>query len=875
MRTLLLTIFTLLISSNLFSQCIKGKVINTNGTPISFATIYAPDLSKGTTSNVEGNYFLDLPNGEHKLVVRNLGYKTKEIIVDCNGEQQQLDIILEEQLYKIPEVRILASGEDPAYAIMRKAVAMSHYYLNQVGEYDCRIYMKGSGKFENIPRIMKKTLKKEGIEEDKAMVMENITDLHFELPDVVEENVISMRSTMKNEEVSPMGYITLSLYNDIEGIISPLRRDAFAHYKFELLASFYDQDFLIHKIKIIPRREGFDLYSGNIYIVEGFWHLHSAELEVEQKMFKLKLNQVYSPVSDDVWMPISHTFDVDVNAMGFEINFKYVASVSDYKVKLNPNIDHSLYRNLLSESKEYMAEIDNLAGGEKEEIKELVQKEYLTKKESRKLKKLVRKDIEDTKPKEKDLEERDNISNVEDSALLRTVTYWDTIRPIPLTMEEMEGYKVKDSIQHRMESDTTYRDSIERDDKKFKWGKLLTGGTFRYDNGHRFRYGGLIDFDKANFNTVDGLKYGMEFQYTHRSDSSAKYFSIWNDVNYAFAREEFTGNLSIYHRYNGLKRAYFRLRAGRTTSDFDSQTGISENLNLITTLFLKENYLKLYQKDYITIQHATEITNGLRLFAGFEYAHRKQLFNNSDYYFYNPFDNEFTPNIPPVENFNPELVKDHNASILSVNMSYTPEYYYRFYDGVKYNTRSRFPTFTLNYTKGISGLLNSDVDYDQLEFNVRQRLNLRRIGTFRYSLTTGSFLNNSKVYFADYKHFGTNYPFLIGTSEGSTFRLIDYYDYSTSNSYFEAHARVENDRILLKRLPVLNKTLMRETVYFNYLSTTESKPYYEVGYGLNQIFLMFNLEVFAGFKGQTHEYTGIKIGIPFVGRNGDSITIGG
>jgi hypothetical protein len=131
------------------------------------------------------------------------------------------------------------------------------------------------------------------------------------------------------------------------------------------------------------------------------------------------------------------------------------------------------------------------------------------------------------------------------------------------------------------------------------------------------------------------------------------------------------------------------------------------------------------------------------------------------------------------------------------------------------------------------------------------------------------------MYFADYKHFGTNAPFLIGTSEESLFRLINYYDYSTNNNYLEGHLWLENDRIILKRLPVLNKTLMREFIYVNYLSTTGNYPYYEVGYGLNQIFLMFNLEVFAGFKGSSHEYTGIKIGIPFIGRNGNSITIGG
>ena len=131
------------------------------------------------------------------------------------------------------------------------------------------------------------------------------------------------------------------------------------------------------------------------------------------------------------------------------------------------------------------------------------------------------------------------------------------------------------------------------------------------------------------------------------------------------------------------------------------------------------------------------------------------------------------------------------------------------------------------------------------------------------------------MYFADYKHFGTNTPFIIGTSEGSTFRLMDYYEYSTNKSYFEGHVRLENDRMILKRLPVLNKTLMREAIYVNYLSSTGNYPYYEIGYGLNQIFLMFNAEIFVGFKGAKHEYTGIKIGIPFVGRGGTSVTIGG
>ncbi|MBU8891138.1 MAG: DUF5686 and carboxypeptidase regulatory-like domain-containing protein [Bacteroidales bacterium] len=873
MRKIIFTTLLILLGLYTYSQCIEGRITSNTSDTIAYATIYAQGISKGTTSNIEGNYQLDLPNGNHIITIRYLGYKTQQINVNCSGSTQKLDIILEEQAYKIPEVRILASGEDPAYSIMRKAVAMSYYYLNQVEEYNCRIYLKGTGEAVEIPRLLQKTFKKEGIEEGKPMVTENITDLHFMLPDIVEETVISMRSSMKGNDVSTMGYITLSLYNDIDGVKSPLSKDAFTYYKFQLDASFYEQEYLVHKIKVIPRREGFDLYSGHIYIVEGFWHLHSAELQLKQKMFSIKINQVYNPVGNDVWMPVSHYFDIEAGMMGIEFTYKYVASVADYKVKLNTKLDHSVYRNLLADSKEYVNEVNNVIHEQQNEIQKLVQKDDLSKKESRKLKKLVKEDVEKTIP-ERNLEIKDN-NHVEDSAELRSVAYWDSIRPVPLTFEELDSYKTKDSIQLRMEIDTTFRDSLERDDKKFKWGKLLTGGSYNYDGGHRFHYGGLIDLGYVNFNTVDGLKYGMEFNYTYSSDSTGKYFRIRQNADYAFARERMTSDFSLIYRYQGLKQGYVYLDGGRKTSDFDANTGITENLNLITTLVLKENHLKLYQKDYLSIGHRIDIAHGLDFLVNFEYAQRTELDNHSDFYFYDPFNNDFTSNTPSVLNNNNALTVDHDASIMELRVRYTPEYFYRINDGVKRYLYSNYPTFTLSYFKGIKEFLDSDVDFDRLEVSVGDSRSIRKIGNIYLELTAGSFLNTSRLYFADYKHFGTNSPFLIGSSEGSIFRLLDYYDYSSNNSYLEGHARLENDRILLKRLPVLNKTLMREAIYINYLSTTGNKPYYEIGYGLNQIFLMFSVEVFAGFKGSVHEYTGIKIGIPFVGGSGTEIRVGG
>ncbi len=63
-------------------------------------------------------------NKHNKLIIVNkqdkvLGYKTKDLEVSCLKSTQTINIILEEQLYKIPEVKILASGEDPAYSIRK------------------------------------------------------------------------------------------------------------------------------------------------------------------------------------------------------------------------------------------------------------------------------------------------------------------------------------------------------------------------------------------------------------------------------------------------------------------------------------------------------------------------------------------------------------------------------------------------------------------------------------------------------------------------------------------------------------------------------------------------------------------------------------
>lgn len=330
-----------LISLSGYAQKISGKITDLDGKPIPFANIYIKELATGTTSNIDGEYYMDLAKGTWNLHYRYLGYQTKEVVVNMTENDLNMDVALAPQTYQLKEVKVLASGEDPAYYVMRKAIAMGDYYTKQVSEYNNMVYLKGSGKVTSVPRLFKKKLAEEGITEGKTFVTENISKIHFELPDKVKEEVISIRSSGLGEQADPMQFITANLYNTKdEGFISPLDKTAFAVYRFELESVFEDQGRMINKIKVTPKRKGKDLFRGYINIAENYWNIHSADLKLNLPMTDVHMHQLYAPVKEEVWMPVSFDFNIQFKGMGFGLEGMYVASIKDYQITLNPDLDH-------------------------------------------------------------------------------------------------------------------------------------------------------------------------------------------------------------------------------------------------------------------------------------------------------------------------------------------------------------------------------------------------------------------------------------------------------------------------------------------------------------------------------------------------------
>ena len=275
------------------AQGIRGRITNVQGEAIPFANIYIPQLSTGTTSNVEGRYELKLPEGNWKVLFQYLGYQTQTQELTVGKTFQEINVQLITRDYQIPEFKVLASGEDPAYYIMRRAISLAPYYQKQVSKYSCKVYLKGSGVFEKIPFLLEKQMKKSGMKENEAFVMETVSKIDFELPDKINQKVLAMRSSGKDNNTSPMGMITNNLYDaEKYGIVSPVGRNAMKVYNFRLDGVFQDQGKTINKILVIPKTRGNDVFSGYIYIADLFWNIHSADLNLHIPMTNVQVHQV-------------------------------------------------------------------------------------------------------------------------------------------------------------------------------------------------------------------------------------------------------------------------------------------------------------------------------------------------------------------------------------------------------------------------------------------------------------------------------------------------------------------------------------------------------------------------------------------------------
>jgi len=344
-KIILIIPFLTSFSISLIAQSLKGTITEDGSVPIPFATIYIDKTHFGTTANLNGEFELPLDSGNYLIKFRAIGYKIVSQEVHINKKTVYINISLPLEAYEMKEVIIRPNGENLAEIIMRKAIAWAPFYPHYVEKYSSEVYLKGSMKLDNVPKILassiaiqagNKTIK---LYSGMTFVDESINEVNFSAPDQFIQKVKSSRSTMPGfggQPVTPMELIKESFYQpELMDCISPLNIDALKHYKFVYQGFSEEDNLLIYKIKVIPRRKSQQLFTGTIYIVEGHWCLYSVSLTAEPFWGNASINQVYTRIEGYAWLPMTHGFFFDASYLGIKGTYKYSASVKYKDIKVN------------------------------------------------------------------------------------------------------------------------------------------------------------------------------------------------------------------------------------------------------------------------------------------------------------------------------------------------------------------------------------------------------------------------------------------------------------------------------------------------------------------------------------------------------------
>lgn len=401
-----------------------------------------------------------------------------------------------------------------------------------------------------------------------------------------------------------------------------------------------------------------------------------------------------------------------------------------------------------------------------------------------------------------------------ESAYKKDSTYWQSIRPKPLEKNEITAIKEKERLDN-IQNSKAYLDSIDRIFNKITIPKLVYGGIGHINRAKKTEWLfdpvlGLIDIV-----AIGGWRLRYGFNYTKRYESR-KEVSINTNATYGFRNEDLKGNISINYLYNPLRISSVR-------AAFGSNFGVINGNATIRDLALRSNF---YQSTFYDFRHRTELFNGFYLGSRAIFEKREDL---SNFNFARLGEDVFGNDNQPLPFPNSQMFKT------DFNISYTPRQLYLREPNQKLILGSKWPTFSLEIVKAWPSKSKNSSSFTYLGGTVRQTFNIGVFGTSEYRIEMGRFLDTTRLAVMDYRYQrgGDNYFFSPGMY---TYQLIPQ-TFPTFKWFFESHYTHQFNGYFTSKVPLLNKTGIREVAGGGLLIVPERKYQYSELYGgLNRVF---------------------------------------
>lgn len=410
------------------------------------------------------------------------------------------------------------------------------------------------------------------------------------------------------------------------------------------------------------------------------------------------------------------------------------------------------------------------------------------------------------------------VKYLSDSEFLKDDAYWEENRKEQLSKTEANVYTMMDELQ-----------DVPQFKKAVKIYEVVSSGYYNAFNAIDF---GDI-YSVIGFNEVEGfrLRVGARTYFSANDTWRAAFYTA-----YGFKDNQLKYGLEFRKMFNRDNR--FTLGAGTRRDILQLGAQLIADEGIMTRSFASSGVLSSGDNFYLSS------VNQVSGFAAIDPFKNFTLRLDATH--------QTTKSALP-EKFSLDFYKNGEVNSeltdtkLVMSVTARPGAVFSQYGVDRYEHSTLAPTIMLKYTQGLEGVFNSDFKYSKLQLFYFQPILLKSFGRLLLNVEAGKNFNKLPLALQNIIPGNQSYNLMP-----NTFALLNYYEF-VADQYVTFQAEHHFNGKILSYIPLIKKLKLREVAFYRTtlgslmersvamnvgnqnLSAPEKKPYFEYGFGIENI----------------------------------------
>ena len=701
-----------------------------------------------------------------------------------------------------------------ADSLMMKVKEVAPLYEQAVKEYESELYLKGTyylvHRNQFLRSIPHKFRRRKGVRE---YVVERTSQLNYKSPGYYDQRTKMQVGTlpdMWNADPRVPDMLHLNVYAQLilsDKLISPLAKDGARYYAYSVDSVRGEVGQRVFTVRFTPKAINYQLVNGFMEVSENSWQIRRINYTGKSETMKSFTNDVIMgrEGSNTELLPVSYKLYVDFRFLGNHIDAYYEAIQTYYKVVKE---DRPKSRRMMPELL-YASNLYDLS-----ELYAL---------------------------------------NTSTQPFVQDTSLFKLVRPVPQTPREQELFadyaRYQDTLANPALAPKKVRYSIRH--KRF-WERqgdwLINRHYMKIPIGSvgSVRMSPIVNPLALEYRPSTGFTYRIDFKY-HRLFKNGRLVSILPRVGWNITENEIYWRVRSRFEYLPRHLGAFSLEVGK--GNRVKAYNLIDELKTIPEEAMDKSkmFIDFYRDTYFTFNHSIEIANGLTFEAGLTF-HRRSVAEREKWTDIEEIKQGVNPQYYPILD---KFKKTYHSLAPRVHLEWTPGMYYYMDGQRKTNLYSNWPTVSVEWEMGLSGLKNG-CKYNRMEFDFYHHLKIAALKKFFYRFGAGFYLDSEDVYFMDYHNFRRSYlPDGWSDDLGGSFQVMRGHTYNSASMYLRANFMYDAPFLIMRHKARFTRYVLSERLYLNIAHTPKAPIYTELGYGIGTH--VFDLGTYIGFyKGKYH-----------------------